>query len=160
MHNVLYLTVLLILSKILLNTLLITNNLNDEKTECIVFGDTVSADFGTLKLSSTVRNLGVTFDSHLKFDKQISNVVRTSFFQLRLLAKVKIFLSRHDLEKAIHALISSRLDYCNALYVGVSQSSLSRLQLVQNAAARLLTNTQTCAHYPCSELPSLASCPF
>ena len=71
-------------------------NLNDEKTECIVFGETVSADFGTLKLSSTVRNLGVTFDSHLKFDKQISNVVRTSFFQLRLLAKVKKFLSRES----------------------------------------------------------------
>ena len=68
-------------------------DLNYEKTECIVFGDTVSADFGTLKLSSTVRNLGVT---HLKFDKQISNVVRTSFFQLCLLAKVKMFLSRES----------------------------------------------------------------
>ena len=45
--------------------------LNDDKTECIVFGDTVMAGFGTLssKLSSTVRNLGVTFDSHLRFDK-------------------------------------------------------------------------------------------
>ena len=57
-----------------------------------------------------------------------------------------MFLSRHDLEKAIHALISSRLDYCNALYVGVSQTSLSRLQLVQNAAARLLTNTNRRMH--------------
>ena len=44
------------------------------------------------------------------------------------------------------AVISSRLDYCNALYVGVSQSSLSRLQLVQNAAARLLTNTNRREH--------------
>ncbi|KAK0145058.1 hypothetical protein N1851_016060 [Merluccius polli] len=104
--------------------------------------------FGTLssKLSSTVRNLGVTFDSHLRFDKQINNVVRTSFFQLRLLAKVKMFLSRHDLEKATHALIHSRLDYCNALYASVSQSSLSRLQLVRNAAAHLLTNTNRRVH--------------
>ena len=113
-----------------------------------MFGNTVTADFSTLssKLSSTVRNLGVTFDGHLRFDKQINNVVRTSFFQLRLLAKVKMFLSRHDLDKAIHALISSRLDYCNALYVGVSQTSLSRLQLVQNAVARLLTNTNRRMH--------------
>ena len=88
----------------------------------------------------------MVFDSHLNFDKQTDNLVRTSFFQLRLLAKVKMFLSRHDLEKAIHALISSRLDYCNALYVGVSQSSLSGLQLVQNAAARLLTNTNRREH--------------
>ena len=123
-------------------------HLNDGKTECIVFGDFVMADFGTsfLNVNQTVKNLGVTFDSHLRFDRQISNVVRSSFFQLRLLAKVKLFLSRQDLEKAIHALISSRLDYCNALYVGASQSSLSRLQLVQNAAARLLTSTKRREH--------------
>ena len=77
-------------------------HLNDDKTECIVFGDTVMASVGTLssKLSSTVRNLGVTFDSHLRFNKQISNVVRTSYFQLHLLAKVKMF----------KPFISSRLD--------------------------------------------------
>ncbi len=57
--------------------------------------------------------------------------------------KAKPFLNRSDLEKAIHAFISSRLDYCN---VGVSQSSLNRLQLVQNAAARLLTNTRKHEH--------------
>ncbi len=88
----------------------------------------------------------MTFDSSLKFDKQIDSVVKASFFQLRLLAKVKPFLNRSDLEKAIHAFISSRLDYCNALYVGVSQSSLNCLQLVQNAAARLLTNTRKREH--------------
>ena len=47
---------------------------------------------------------------------------------------------------AIHAFISSRLDYCNSLYVGIDQSSLRRLQLVQNAAARLLTNTKKREH--------------
>ena len=94
----------------------------------------------------TVRNLGVTFDSFLSFDKQIDSVVKASFFQLRLLNKVKPFLSRQDLETAIHAFISSRLDYCNALYTGVKQSSLSRLQLVQNTAARLLTGTSRFSH--------------
>ncbi len=88
----------------------------------------------------------MTFDSSLKFDKQIDSVVKAIFFPLRLLAKIKPFLNRSDLEKAIHAFISSRLDYCNAFYVSVSQSSLSRLQLVQNAAARLLTNTRKREH--------------
>ena len=46
----------------------------------------------------------------------------------------------------IHAFITTHLDYCNALYVGVNQSSLSRLQLVQNAAARLLTKTRKQEH--------------
>lgn len=46
----------------------------------------------------------------------------------------------------IHAFVFSRLDYCNSLYIGVSQASLRRLQAVQNAAARLLTGTRKYDH--------------
>jgi hypothetical protein len=38
-----------------------------------------------------------------------------------------------------HAFIGSRLDYCNALYYGITDGLLGRLQSVQNAAARLVT---------------------
>ena len=69
-------------------------------------------------------------------------MVQASFFQLRLLAEVKAYLSPKDLEKVIHALITSRIDYCNSIYVGIDQSALHRLQVVQNAAARLLTGTR------------------
>lgn len=54
------------------------------------------------------------------------------------------FLALNDLEKAIYDCISSRIDYCNALYTKVNQPTLSHLQLVQNAAALLLTNTRRC----------------
>ncbi len=40
------------------------------------------------------------------------------------------------------AFVTTRLDYCNSLYYAVSQSSLFRLQLVQNTAARLLSGTR------------------
>ncbi len=63
-----------------------------------------------------------------------------------LLAKVKPYLPRKEFESVIHAFITSRLDYCNSLYVGLDQSSLQRLQLVQNAAARLLTGTKKYEH--------------
>lgn len=46
----------------------------------------------------------------------------------------------------VHAFISSCLDYCNALYLGLSQSLILKLQLVQNAAARLLTVTMKREH--------------
>ncbi len=55
-------------------------------------------------------------------------------------------LSFSDLEKVVHAFTSSHLDYYNALYQGVSQASPSRLQLVQNSAARLLSNTKKRDH--------------
>ena len=120
--------------------------INESKTEVILFGtpDSIKLTTSSLGNLSTlvkpqVKNLGVIFDSAFKFDKQLNAVVKGSFFQLRTLAKIKSFLSPKDLEKVIHAFISSRLDYCNSLYTGISHSSLSCLQLVQNAAAGLLT---------------------
>ncbi len=73
-------------------------------------------------------------------------MVKSCFFQLRLLAKVKPILSSKIFEKVSHAFITSRLDYCNSLYFGIGQTALSRLQRVQNAAARLLTSTKKRDH--------------
>lgn len=42
----------------------------------------------------------------------------------------------------VHALIISRLDYCNELYVGLPSRMTRKLQLVQNAAAWLLTGSR------------------
>lgn len=81
-----------------------------------------------------------------KFDKQISSVVKGSFYHLRILAKVKSYLCRNDLERVVHAFITSRLDYCNSLYAGLDRSCLHRLQLVQNAAARMLTGSKKRDH--------------
>ncbi len=50
------------------------------------------------------------------------------------------------MEKVVHAFVSSCLDYCNVLYLGLNQHSLSRLQLVQDSAASLLTGTKGREH--------------
>ncbi len=50
------------------------------------------------------------------------------------------------LEIAIHALITSHLDYCNSLYLGISKSSITCLQLVQNAAAKFLKGQRKFDH--------------
>ncbi len=128
-------------------------HLNESKTETIVFAPSsasgsINIDFGPLSIygKSMVKNVRVIFDDALKFDKQINSVVRSGFFQLRTLAKIKPFLSFCDFERVMHAFVSSRLDYCNSLYVGISQSTLSRLQIVQNAAARLLTGSRKRDH--------------
>ena len=115
--------------------------LNECKTEVLLFGPPDSIKLTTSRLGNLstlvkaqVKNLGVIFDSVFKFHKQVNAVVKASFYQLCTIAKIKSFLSPKDLEKVIHAFISSRLDYCNSLYTGISHLSLSRLQLVQNAA--------------------------
>jgi len=49
----------------------------------------------TKKLSNA-KNLGVIFDSGLKFDQQINAVVKNSFFHLRSISKLKSILSFDD----------------------------------------------------------------
>ncbi len=93
-----------------------------------------------------IRNLGVVFDPELKFDKQVNAVVKSCFFQIRSIARLKPILSRKDLEKVINAFVLSRLDYCNVLYVESCQTNISRLRLVQNAAARLRVGAKKSHH--------------
>ena len=56
-----------------------------------------------------------------------------------LFANIRKYLSRSATEKIVHALISSRLDFGNALLHNLPQSQLSKLQKLQNAAARIVT---------------------
>ncbi len=49
-------------------------------------------------------------------------------------------------EMFINAFMTSRLDYCNALLGGCSARLINKLQLVQNAAARVLTRSRKYDH--------------
>jgi len=44
------------------------------------------------------------------------------------------------------AFVSSRLDYCNCLLIGITDGLMRRLQAVQNTAARLITGTRRHDH--------------
>ncbi len=57
------------------------------------------------------------------------------------IAKLQNMLSVSDAEKLVHAFMTSRLDYCNALLGGCPASSINKLQMLQNAAARVLTRS-------------------
>ena len=55
-------------------------------------------------------------------------------------------LSMTNAEQLVHAFMTSRLDYCNALMGGCPARLINKLQLVQNAAARVLTRTRKYDH--------------
>lgn len=60
----------------------------------------------------------------------IKSLVRSCFYHLKNIAKLRSIVSRPKLEMIIHALVSSRLDYCNALYTCLSKASKERLQVL------------------------------
>ena len=49
-------------------------------------------------------------------------------------------------QKGFIALVSSRLDYCNSLFRGLSCFNLHKLQSIQNTLARIVTNHRKYAH--------------
>ncbi len=90
--------------------------------------------------------MGVILDSNLSFEINISHYTKTAFFHLRNIAKLRNMLSVSDTEKLVHAFMISRLDYCNVLQGGCPASSINKLQIVQNAAARVLTRSRKYDH--------------
>nr|XP_054591206.1 uncharacterized protein LOC129155077 [Nothobranchius furzeri] len=130
--------------------------LNQDKKEVLIFGAEIqkrkllsqSPDLNGITLISEnkVRNLGVIFDQDMSFKSKVSQVCRISFFHLRNIAKIRSILSRSDAEKLVHAFITSRLEYCNSLLSGSPQNVVKSLQLVQNAAARVLMRIKKSDH--------------
>ncbi len=55
-------------------------------------------------------------------------------------------LTVSDAEKLVHAFMTSRLEYCNALLGGCPASSINKLQIVQNPAVRVLTRSRKYDH--------------
>jgi len=108
--------------------------------------DEVSLLASRVHVLDAARNLGVIFDSKLSMSAQISVVCRTGYCQLRQLRTFVRCLSEDATKILIQALINTWLDYCNSLYFGIADGLMSRLQSVQNAAARLITGARQCEH--------------
>ncbi len=85
------------------------------------------------------------FDSNLSFDSHVSSICKTAFFHLKNISKLRPMLSMSNAEMLIHAFMTSRLDYCNALLGSCSAliNLINKLQMVQNTAARVLTRTRS-----------------
>ena len=69
----------------------------------------------------SVRNLGVMIDSQLSLDAHVAALCRSGYYQLRQLRPAARSLSTDATKTLVHAFVSSRLDYCNALLHGVSE---------------------------------------
>ena len=142
-----------ILSWMNLNKLL----LNPSKTEFLLIGTkqqrlkfsdltNLSLSNDIIPVSSSARNLGFIFDSDMSFSDQIKSVSKSCHFHIRDIRRIRHLLPLSAATALANSLVSSKLDYCNSLYSGISQVNLNKLQRIQNSLARVITNTSKYQH--------------
>ena len=68
----------------------------------------------------------------------VNHVTSFCYKLLKDIGSIKKNLEKDHLERLVHSVITSILDYCNSLFLNLSKKNLFKLQKVQNAAARLI----------------------
>ncbi len=92
------------------------------------------------------KNLGVLFDPSLNLSSHITATCKSANYQLYCISRIKRYLSPDTLKVAVHALISSKLDYCNSLLIGLPKNELFKLQHIMNSAACVTTGSKKFSH--------------
>ncbi len=105
--------------------------LNKEKTEVIAFGNKdevlkVNAylDSRGQTTKNQVRNLGVILETDLSFSSHVKAVTKSAYYHLKNIARIRCFVCSQDLEKLVHAFITSRVHYWNGLLTGLPKKTI------------------------------------
>ena len=77
-------------------------------------------------------------------ESQVNSIVSHCFKLIGDVARIRDLLSDSDTVSLMHAIVSSRMDYCNSLFYGIEKRLIFKLQKVQNAAARLISKRRKC----------------
>ena len=85
-----------------------------------------------------IRDLGFSVDTNLTMTSQLVNVCRSAYYHLSLISQIRDSISTTVCKSLIHELVTSRLDYGNAILYGISDRHMHRLEMVQRYAARIV----------------------
>ena len=78
----------------------------------------------------------------MNMQKDIAGTCRSvyMYMYIRKVNSIRRYLTKDATKLLINSTVLSRLDYCNSSYVGLPQTSTHKLQLAENAAARVITD--------------------
>ena len=108
---------------------------NEDKTEFVIFstknnlGDNQCLVVGKdkIEVSEYVKILGITFDNRIR---------------IRKINGIRRYLPDTAVRTLVQSIVIGRLYYCNSVCIGLPMNRLQRLQLVQNSAARVISQTK------------------
>ena len=130
--------------------------LNPDKTEFILIGSQnrkqllphfpINILGNQVSPAQSVRNLGVVFESNFYFSNHVSKVIKSTRVHARYLYRIRPLLDLNTSVLLANALAISRFDYCNSLFLSLTDFELRRLQLVQNSLCRVVTRSFKSSH--------------
>ncbi|KAJ8029073.1 hypothetical protein HOLleu_28383 [Holothuria leucospilota] len=80
------------------------------------------------------------FDPGMSMNAQVTNIVKAANIHRINISRACRCLTTEATKLAIHALLTSRHDYCIGILIGISNCLLTQLQNTQRTSARLITN--------------------
>ena len=114
-------------------------SLNPDKSKSAPFGtvarikslqDIVSVNVAGTPISLPhcvkILGLGVMFNENLNFNAQVSAVCKNCFLNIRALRHIRLSMSAETAKMVACAIVSSRLDYCNSVLAGMSDTNFNK----------------------------------
>ena len=138
--------------------------MNSEKTKIILFGSlqhlhkcsikSINVCGNLVKCSEKIRLLGTWLDQSLTFKHHINMKYHTAMFNLQKIRHIRQVLTIDSCWTLVFGLVTSHLDYANALYIGLPDFDIAKPQHVQSTAAKVVLN-QTKYHIATEALKEL-----
>ena len=130
--------------------------LNASKTKYIVFGSRnklqvkpdLNLSIGGKKIErvACMKYLGVQLDEFLTFDEHINYIHQKSSKKLGVLRRSREFLDRSTSLLLYKSLIVPYINYCDLVYMCTTAANLSKLQILQNTACRIILQVDKHTH--------------
>lgn len=122
--------------------------LNTKKTQCMLIGSraqlsktagniVVQAGDAHIQLSDNIKNLGMYFDKHMLFENHITELCKKSFGILMYINRIKDLFSSETRTMVVQTLVLNLMNYGMAVWGTTSKTLLTKVQKLQNFAAKV-----------------------
>ena len=121
-----------------------------EKTEFILYGlrqqlkksvtNNINVTGEVVDRTNCIKYLGIWLDDTLSLKHHITQKCKTALWNLQRLKAIHPFLTTEACQTVVRGIVCAHLDYANAVFVGLPDCEISKLQRVQNIAAKFVLN--------------------
>ena len=125
--------------------------MNNQKTNFIMYGNNVQLSKCSTKHIKIgdeiivgiekINLLGTDIDNNLTFKEHIKKKCKTAMYNLYNIRSLQQYLNNKTTQTLICGLVTSHLDYINAIYSTLPASTTKPLNRIQNLAAKLVLNS-------------------